>query len=320
MDHWVEDHLQWRLMTAEDAGELTHLREQIEVFDDTMFSGVEQLGRTAWLASLEDDCVGGWDHYGSLVAYGWNVPDTDPKRARVTLAGGVHPTHRDLSIGRNLIAWQEARAMAWRDRHRPGLDLWLGSYVEDVQPGLRHLLRSTGFHEERHFFDMHRRLDDVPTPRSIDGIDFVPFELSRSDEVHNLHHLCFLADVPADQDHWDKSLPRIRPDWSWVALQGEEAVGYALSGIDDAAAMDGVVEGWTDRLGVHPAHRRRGIASGLLEHTMVSMAQSGCPGAGIGVDTQDPNLPRFLHGSLGYESRDAVVLMAKTIPVAESVS
>ena len=49
MDHWVEDHLQWRLMTAADADELSHLREQIEVFDDTMVSAMEHPGTPSLL-------------------------------------------------------------------------------------------------------------------------------------------------------------------------------------------------------------------------------------------------------------------------------
>lgn len=317
MDAYVEDHLHWRLIVPGDMDELTTLRHQIEAFDDTLFAAGEGLVRMGDANSLDLNCVGGWDDYGSLLAYGYNLVDFDSEGARVTLAGGVHPTHRYQSVGRHLLNWQQRRAREWRDADRPGLDLWLGCYVEGGQTGLRHLLEKSGFREERHFIDMHRRLDDVPVPRGVEGISFEPFDTTRSDEVHELHHLCFSADANADHDHWDQSLARVRQDWSWLALNDGEAVGYVLSGEDDAAAMDGVVEGWTDRIGVHPAHRRRGIASALLERTLVSMAGSRCPGAGIGVDTTDAAVPGALSGWLGYEPRDTVLLMSKTIPGGE---
>ncbi|MGV8845576.1 GNAT family N-acetyltransferase [Tessaracoccus sp.] len=319
MDPYVEDHLQWRLMCPGDMAALTELRRQIEAFDDTMISAVERLVGVDE-TGLDENCVGGWDNYGSLLAYGWNVVDPDPDAARVTLTGGVHPTQRFLSIGRNLLLWQQTRAVEWRDAERPGHDLELRSYVEAVQPGLRHVLLLFGFTEERHFIDMHRYLDDVPVPRDVDGISFVPFHTERSDELHDLHHLCFSADAAIDHDHWNKSLARVRHDWSWLAIDRGATVGYVLSGEDDAAAMDGVVEGWTGRFGVHPAHRRRGIASALLERTMVSMADSSCPGAGIGVDTTDPDVPGRMVALLGYEVRDSVLLMVKTMQGAKSVS
>ncbi len=321
MEPYVEEHLHWRMLGPKDMDELANLRAQIESFDDTMMSASERLGGFDDPDVLTGNCVGGWDNYGSLLAYGWNVVDVTPDRARVTLIGGVHPTHRYLSIGRKLLAWQQSRALEWRDAEREGLDLWIGCYVEPVQPGLRHLLQSAGFREERHFFDMHCPLGDVPAPRAIEGITFVAFDMARSEEVHRLHHLCFQATVEPEHDHWEKSLARVRPEWSWLAVNGDgDAVGYVLSSEDDAAAMDGVVEGWTDRLGVHPTHRRRGIASALLERTLVSMADSDCLGAGIGVDTTDPGVPEMLQGPLGYECRDSLVLMSKIIAAAESVS
>lgn len=320
MDPYVEDHLHWRMMEPGNRHDLDNLRAQIESFDDTMLSSVERF------AGLEDpelllaNCVGGWDNYGSLLAYGWNVIDPDPELARVTLLGGVHPTHRYLSIGRKLLAWQQTRAIEWRDENRRDLDLWIGCYAESAQPGLRFLLENSGFREERHFWDLHRPLDDLPTPRTVDGVTFVPFQMSLSEELHQLHHQCFHAEIEPSKDHWEKSLARVRPEWSWVAVNSTGAVGYVLSGEDDAAALDGVIEGWTDRLGVHPAQRRRGIASALLERTLVSMAASDCPGAGIGVDTTDAGVPEMLQGPLGYEHRDSIVLMSKIIPAGESVS
>lgn len=317
MDSFVEDHLHWRLMTPGDLDDLARLRRQIEEFDDTMISSMERLVGLED-AELDGNCVGGWDDYGSLLAYGWNIVDPDADIASVTIAGGVHPTHRYLSIGQRLLAWQLARAEEWRDAERPGLPLTLSCYVEAVQPGLAHLLEGLGFHDERHFIDMHRRLDTVPTPRQVEGVTVVAFDLSRSEEVHQLHHLCFGADV--HHDHWDRSLEAVRMDWSFIALAGDEVVGYVLSGEDDAAAMDGVVEGWTQRLGVHPEHRHRGVATALLGHTLRSMADSQCLGAGIGVDTTEGRFPEVLTLVLGYEHRDSVQLMCRTIPVMESVS
>ncbi len=320
MDPYVEDHLHWRMLEPSHTEELANLRAQIEAFDDTIMSSAERLAGFEDAESVGANIIGGWDNYGSLLAYGWNFADPETHHARVTVSGGVHPTHRYLSIGRKLLRWQLSRAVEWRDAERAGMDLWVGCYVESVQPGLRHLLENSGFTDERHFIDMHRQLDVVPTPRTVDGVSFVPFDMALSEDLHQLHHLCFHADVAAEHDHWDKSLTRVRPEWSWVAINGTGPVGYVLSGEDDAAAMDGVVEGWTDRLGVHPEHRRRGIASALLERTLASMAESKCQGAGIGVDTAGSSVPGMLEDSLGYEHRDSLVLMSRIFAPGESVS
>lgn len=319
MDYYVEDRLHWRPVGSDDLEELECLREQIESFDNTLLSAVDRDFSVEGVDGLNENCVGGWDNYGSLLAYGWNVVDPLPGTARVTLVGGVHPTDRFLSIGRRLIAWQEARALEWRDAHRPGTDLWMGCYVEAGQPGLQHNLAKAGFSVERHFIDMHRSLASIPQPRSVDGVEFVPFRLENSDEIHDLHHECFGADV--NHDHWETSLARIRTDWSWVALADGVAIGYVFSGEDAADAPPGsATEGWTERLGVHPMHRHRGVASALLERTLKSMAGSGCASGGIGVDTTDPLMGTKMQSGLGYLQGDSVLLMSKVIAPEKSVS
>lgn len=318
MDCYVEDHLQWRLVTSKEMVDLTRLREQIESFDNSMLSASDRIVDLENAVWRDEDCVGGWDNYGSLLAYGWNVVDPDPNRARVTMTGGVHPTHRYLAIGRKLLAWQQARALEWRDSDRPGMDLWLGCYVESGQPGLQHNLSGAGFGVERYFIDMHRSLAKTPQPREVDAITFVPFTPGRSDDLHELHHQCFGADV--NHDHWETSLSRVRNDWSWMALSDDGAVGYVLSGEDSEVGSDAAPDGWTERLGVHPDYRRLGIASALLERTLVSMAHSGARIAGIGVDTSEPVEGVRMQTALGYEHGDSVLLMSRILGADSSVS
>ena len=46
------------------------------------------------------------------------------------------------------------------------------------------------------------------------------------------------------------------------------------------------------------------------------MADSGCSAAGIGVDIRNRAVADWLHRVLGYEERDSVTLLGKSIPAA----
>ena len=58
------------------------------------------------------------------------------------------------------------------------------------------------------------------------------------------------------------------------------------------------------------------MAEALLARSLRSMADSGCPAAGIGVDTRNRAVADWLHRVLGYEERDSVTLLGKSIPAA----
>ena len=317
MDPYVDKHLNWRALTEADLDEVASLRDQIEVLDDPVLSAVERLVEMD-VADLAENAVGGWDDYGSLLAYGWDIPE-DRDVPQVYLVGGVHPTHRYIGIGRSLLRWQEARAIEWRDAHRPDDPVWLGCYVDHAQTGLGKLLERMGFEQERYFYDMHRALKNLPGDLFVEGVEIRPFDESQAAALLDLHNLCFgdpLGTRRVAAEGWHESLHResFRPNWSWVAFCDGVPVGYALSGLDEEAAIDGLTMGWTDRVGVHPDYRGRGIAVALLQRTLVAMASDGCDGAGIGVDTTDPASPGMLTQSLGYEARDGLVLMSKVVP------
>lgn len=323
----IDHRLIWRALTDADLPEVASLREQIEAMDDPVLSAVEKVLGDGRFALLPDMGIGGWDAYGNLLAYGWTIVPF-PDVPRVHLVGGVHPTHRHMGIGRELVAWQVESAVAWRDAHHPGADLWIGCYHEHGQLGLPRVLADLGFTRERYFYDMQRDdLTHLPRPVDLPGIEFTPYSADRSEELRRLHNLCFSDPEAGDglsPMAWADSFVSgtFRPDWSWLALADGRVVGYALSGVDraDVPGVDGtgddsiVLAGWTDRVGVDPAHRGRGISVGLLTRTLHSMAGAGCRAAGIGVDTTDAASPEVLSERLGYETRDGLVLMSTVVP------
>ncbi len=318
MELYIEKHLQWRLLTECDWDEVVALRAQMAALDDSVMPAIDRAFGSTQLEIEQGDAIGGWDAYGSLLAFGWNLRQPGDDELRIFLIGGVHPTHRYQGIGKAVLDWQIAQAISWRDEHCPQQKLWLGCYVEDIQPGLQRLLERHDFQVERYFFDMHRNLDQLPKPVEVAGITFVPFDIAMSPQVLALHNECFTSQISADT--WESSLnaDTFRSDWSWLALHDGELVGYCLSGTDDASGLDGVMEGWCDRLGVSAGYRHQGIAQSLLARTMHSMANSGCPAAGIGVDTPHPGVATWLTKTLGYEVRDGVTLMTKQLPPAVS--
>lgn len=323
MEPYVDERLQWRALTPADLEDLAALRSQIELLDDPLITGVDRMVQDSDIATMAMSSTGGWDDYGNLLAYGWNIARPDGILS-VHLLGGVHPTHRHMGIGRRLLQWQVDNAMEFRALHHPDMDLWLGCYVDQGHPGLGKALRGLHFTRERFFYDMHRELTHLPTLREVPGIDVVGFDPSYSEAVRTLHNLCF-ADPQAPREisrqAWDALLVRdsFRSGWSWVALADGRPVGYAMSGVDEVVAADDeipddVVVGWTGQLGVDPAFRGRGIALALLSRTLRSMAADGCAMAGLGVDTTDPASPALLARELGYEARDGLELMSRFLP------
>lgn len=318
MDPYIEDHLAWRVLTESDAGELAALRAQLEQFDDPVLSSVDALVGRFGPAPTVGDAVGGWDAYGNLMAYGRNLVQVDDA-VRIHLVGGVHPAHRYKGIGRAVLGWQIACATRWRDEHQPDRPLWVGCYVDHRQAPLRDLLVAMDFVDERFVYDMHRELRHAPPRRDVAGVEFTPFSADVSEELRLLHNRCF-ADLyggrAIGRDDWEAQFeePGFRPGWSFVALADGVPVGYALSRLDDVPTPDQRPCGWTDRVGVDPAFRGRGISLALLSRTLGRMAADGCGAAGIGVDTLDPASPEVLAQQLGYEARDGLVLMSRVVP------
>lgn len=316
MDPYVEPHLNWRFLGPGDDAEVEAFREQLDALDNSVLSGVTSAITDSDATVGEGMAIGGWDAYRSLSAIGVSyIADTDP--LRFYLMGGVHPVHRHQSIGAALFRWQVERAVEWRDQHCPGRPLWMGCYSELSRPGTERVATRFGFTAERYYYDLQRDLTAPVSVHQVDGVRFEPLTDERAEEVRLLHNDCFapLGGVDVDPGQWRDRLEEesFRRDWSYLALDGDRVVGYAMSGEEEGgdAAHPG---GWTERFGVHPDYRGRGISLALVGHCLSAMRDSGCREAGIGIDTLDGvGINRFA-SALGYATRDAVALLSRVVP------
>lgn len=326
MDCYVEATLDWSPLDVDDLAELAELCEAIEYFDDPMeqISLAELESEFRGAADPSRNAVVGRDKGGTIVAYGWNqVHDVAQGRPRVWLTGGVHPAWRHKAIGTHLLSWQieRARETATELASITGVQLrdplWAGAHVETRNTGLVQLMLEAGLRAERWCTDLHRPLvgdDGSPTPLPpvppVAPVQVVPFHPVLSEQVRAAHNEAFATRRGATQvgrRQWEDSLARAeaRPQWSWVAMDGDQVVGYALNSLGE---YEGLGEGWTDRLGVRPMWRRHHLGEVLLVASMRSFLDEGLAGAGLGVDTEDPETSLGLYEHLGYVAGDSVVL------------
>lgn len=328
MDTFVEETLEWAPLGESDLPELAQLCEAVEYFDDPITrTGLEDLVESFHRAGADPghNAICGRDsRSGNIVAYGWNHVDASGAIPRVIMNGAVHPGWRDQRIGFAIVSWQRARAREWATE-LPGnpREVWVGAYADDKKSSTQRLLRDQGLSPERYFFDLHhvfnRDDEDDQQPARLPGIDFVPYTAQVSEEVRVLHNLCF-QDNPGfcliSTDTWNEMQDRaeFRPEWSWLAYAQGQLVGYALNNSDEQLWEEqGLSEGWTDRLGVHPAYRRLGVARALLYWSMWSFRRAGLEGAGLGLDSADADGLLQVLKSIGYENQEIVVLLSETV-------
>ncbi len=318
--------LVWQPLKRSDLDDLDVLLTAIEHLDEPierhslahLYERFEEID-----SDPEIDTILGRDGGGVPVAYGWArrvVFDVDPRR--VYLSGGVHPGWRRQGIGSALLRWQIAAARRWyRDEwvegHGP---LRMICLVEDKLVEQRRLYERSGLEPVRWFADLTRRLTDpLPEPATPPGIRIIAMREDHLEAVRLAHNEAFAehwGNQDIDSDHWLEELTRStsRLTWSWIAVDesSSEVVGYITNGAyEQDWPAQGYRDGWTDRLGVRPAWRGRGIARALLAASMRSYLEAGLDGAGLGVDTDHPTGAHGLYAEMGFAATNTTVLYAR---------
>ncbi|MFD6177076.1 MULTISPECIES: GNAT family N-acetyltransferase [unclassified Isoptericola] len=334
--------LTWRPATTADAPALLELRNTIaaadhEPYRETLAEVVETL-EAPW-RDLAADTVLGLDAAGALRAYGSveSMPG-DTLLVRAFLWGGVHPERRGEGIGREVLAWQVARArqvLAASGKEAPAR---IASFLEDDAPAAKvRLHERAGFTPRRYYSDLERDLRDldarpVPSVELDGGLRLVPLG-DEHDEATRLAHNDAFRDhwgsQPMTHEQWRSGRSTYAPEWSFVvvdpapdldallaapatdpdtaaALRAGEplVVGYHIAArYTEDFAVRGYPFGYTEILGVRRAYRGRKVAVALLAEGMRAFAADGMAAAALDVDTQNPSGAHGLYASLGYAKR-----------------
>lgn len=304
--------LTWRPLSTDDIDALVRLVDVVESADAAPYRTareelVEHLENPALDLAL--DTLGGWDDEGVVRAWAAvDQPAGDTRVVRAFLSGGVDPQWRGRGIGRQVLAWSQARGrqrIVATDKQVPAR---IGVFVDDTAQGTIDLVTAGGMTPIRYYSEMRRPLDgDLPVVAAADGIRVVPWSADIEEQARLAHNEAFAdhwGSEPQTPEQWIQGRAMFAPTWSFVALDeaSGEVAGYLVSGrYEQDWPIAGYTSGYTDLLGVRRGWRGRGVASALLLAAMLAYRADGVEFAELGVDTENPSGAHGLYARLGYE-------------------
>ena len=312
-------------LTAADVADAAALLAEAETVDDTgEHWSAEDLAEW-WVNDLVDlgrDGVAVRDPDGLLVAWATVLAlPTFRDAFRIDLEARVRPAWRGRGLGRALLGWQVVRGREIHVERHPATPAVLAVSAPTTMPSLGALLRRAGFVPERWYSSMERRLAEPPAAPAVDGVQLVPFDWDRDEEVRRVHNASFTAhhgSAERDGTTWRTLFTgqrAFRPDLSVLALVDGAVVGYTLAYVYEADSLaKGYDEVHLGQIGVLPAARGRGVASAVIAEVLRRAAGAGCSHAGLEVDTGNVTGALRLYESLGFRTVRSQVTSSLALP------
>lgn len=240
---------------------------------------------------------------------------------RIDPEARVHPTWRGRGIGRALLGWQVGRGREVHAARHPASPAVLAVSVPAAMTSLGGVVRRAGFRPERWYRTMTRPLSGLPAVPAVDGIELVPFDRERDEEVRRAHNASFTehhGSAERDVETWRTLFTgqrACRPDLSVLAVGDDGAVaGYALGYVhraDSAATGHDTVH--LGQIGVLPTARGRGVASAAIAAVLHAAAAAGCAEAGLDVDSDNPTGAMGVYERLGFRTTRTQVSWARPL-------
>jgi len=228
---------------------------------------------------------------------GWAIcTQSNPGGTRRDLHGGVRPDHRGRGIGRHLLSWQ-------LDQLRPGDEPVAGTMAGDAPTHA--LLKRFGFKPLRQFIMMSRLTSQGTTAARTD-LTVTGYQPEHDHALWAAHQESFAEHFgfePTPEDPWLERFPRhpqFRPELSFVAMDGAELVGFALTyGAESPVIIQ--------QVGTRAAWRGRGAAGALLATVADAAGRAGVAELRLFVDAENGT------GALGVYERAGFTEMQRRI-------
>lgn len=329
--------LRWRPADVDDADAILALSNTMHEADGAPYrESIDEVRadlEAPW-RRLGTDTLLGFDDVGELRATAMiETPPGDESTVRTYCFGGVHPTRRGEGIGRELFAWQLARARQIIAATGKDLPARIAAFAEDDAPRPIHrLYQHAGLEARRFYSDLKRPLTaDAPIPHvDLTGsLRLVPWSADLDDAARLAHNDAFRdhwGSEPQTMAQWTKGRSEFAPEWSFLVIDeqpdveallahprtdtstaaalrggGPIVAGYAMNSRYEADfPVRGYSFGYTDVLGTRSAYRGRKAALAALAASMQAFADAGMDAAVLDVDTENPSGAQGLYASLGY--------------------
>lgn len=271
-----------RAVTPDDIDTITELVAAADLHDD----GVVEVDR--------DDIVPDFGQLGfdpaadAVLVLDGDDPVAWADAYREKAEVDVRPSHRGRGLGAALLAWSEEWARA---RELPTI----GQTKTDANVAARELFSANGYEPTHTAWIIRMALDAAPPPPEVPpGITMRTFNHERdARDVHEVIDASFSEWPGRDPDpfeSWSHVLahPAFAPDLSVIAFDGDEVVGVLLA--YDYPEVD---EGWVQQLATKASHRKRGIATAMLQTAFAGFHGHGRHRCGVSTDSRTGALPLY---------------------------
>jgi mycothiol synthase len=320
----MKPNMQIRNFRPEDLSALVALINEANAFD--------QLERATTFQEMEHEM--GWPDYhpetdsflawsnGHLVGYTDFFLGNSRASAWSTFytGGVVHPDWRRQGTGRCLLERLYQRATERLDevKDKPA---YFQASARDVEEDRKALFRALDMERARYFVNLARPIDNGLPPAVLpEGYRLRTFDPARDAEtVWRLDNLSFqdhwgFTGFPRDAfEHWLEA-PHFRPELWLLAVEEKtgSVAGMSLNQIEpNWIAQTGRQEGYVNTLAVLREHRKQGLGTALLAHSLHVLRQAGMDAAHLHADADNLTGAMRIYERVGFKVRKTSVAYRK---------
>ena len=246
--------------------------------------------------NIADSSIAYFDSDGLLAGYAtfWATAE---KPVRPGVHWGVHPAYHTRKLERKLLGWADAQASAVIPRCPPEARISLQTGARQGYAFAERALEAAGYSVRRSYFDMEIEMKERPSPPPFpNGIVTRAYrheaDLPRLVDVVRdafSDHFGFIEEsFERDLEvfsHWLDNDPYFDPELVIFPVDQAtgEVVGCLLGLTQDFRDPEA---GYVDTVGVRRSHRRRGLASAMLQHSFAAFWDRGKRLVHLDVDGQ----------------------------------